>query len=42
VGIGAVLTVVYAMVTGEESASLLKAVFLLLIIGSVVGLKLAH
>jgi quaternary ammonium compound-resistance protein SugE len=42
VGIGAVLTVVYAMATGEESASLLKAVFLVLIIGSVVGLKLAH
>jgi quaternary ammonium compound-resistance protein SugE len=42
VGIGAVLTVVYAMATGEESASLLKAVFLVLIIWSVVGLKLAH
>jgi quaternary ammonium compound-resistance protein SugE len=42
VGSGAVLTVVYAMATGEESASLLKAVFLVLIIGSVVGLKLAH
>jgi quaternary ammonium compound-resistance protein SugE len=42
VGIGAVLTVVYAMATGEESASLLKAVFLVMIIGSIVGLKLAH
>jgi quaternary ammonium compound-resistance protein SugE len=42
VGIGAVLTVVYAMATAEESASLLKAVFLVMIIGSIVGLKLAH
>ena len=42
VGIGAVLTVVYAMATGGESASLLKAAFLVMIIGGVVGLKLAH
>jgi quaternary ammonium compound-resistance protein SugE len=42
VGIGAVLTVVYAMVSGEESASLLKAMFLVMIIGGVVGLKLVH
>ena len=42
VGIGAVLTVVYAMATGEETASLLKAAFLVMIIAGVVGLKLAH
>jgi multidrug transporter EmrE-like cation transporter len=30
------------MATGEESVSLLKAAFLVLIIGSVFGLKLAH
>jgi quaternary ammonium compound-resistance protein SugE len=42
VGIGAVLTVVYAMATGEETASLLKAVFLVMIIGGVIGLKLVH
>ena len=42
VGIGAVLTVVYAMVTGDEPASLLKVAFLVMIIGGVVGLKLAH
>ncbi|MBJ7337795.1 multidrug efflux SMR transporter [Mycolicibacterium sp.] len=42
VGIGAVLTVVYAMATGDEPASLLKAAFLVMIIGGVVGLKLAH
>ena len=42
VGIGAVLTVVYAMATGDEPASLLKVVFLATIIGGVVGLKLVH
>ena len=42
VGIGAVLTVVYAMVTGEESVSPLKLVFLGGIVGSVIGLKLTH
>ena len=42
VGIGAVLTVVYAMATGEEPVSLLKALFLVMIVGGVIGLKLAH
>lgn len=42
VGIGAVLTVVYAMATGGESASMLKVMFLVMIIGGVVGLKLVH
>lgn len=42
VGIGAVLTVVYAMVTGEEPVSLLKVVFLAMIVGGVVGLKFSH
>lgn len=42
VGIGAVLTVVYAMLTGAEAASLLKVVFLLGIVGCVIGLKLLH
>ena len=40
VSIGASITVVYAMATGAESASLLKVLFLLGIIGCVVGLKL--
>ena len=40
VGIGAVLTVVYAMATGGESASPLKVMFLVMIIGGVIGLKL--
>ena len=39
VGIGASLTVVYAMLTGAEPVSVLKVVFLLLIIGGVIGLK---
>ncbi|MGW7514233.1 DMT family transporter [Streptomyces sp. NPDC054796] len=42
VGIGAVLTVLYAMLTGGESVNTLKVVFLVLIVGSVIGLKAAH
>ncbi|MGX1770300.1 DMT family transporter [Dietzia sp. NPDC055343] len=40
VGIGASLTVIYAMITGAEPVSVLKVVFLLMIVGGVVGLKL--
>jgi quaternary ammonium compound-resistance protein SugE len=39
VGIGAVLTVVYAMVVEGEAASPLKVLFLLGIVGCVIGLK---
>ncbi|MEV4352540.1 multidrug efflux SMR transporter [Actinoplanes sp. NPDC049596] len=42
VGIGAVLTVVYAMATGTESASLLKILLLAGIIACVAGLKFLH
>ncbi|MEV6487935.1 SMR family transporter [Actinoplanes sp. NPDC051633] len=42
VGIGAVLTVVFAMLTGSEAASALKILFLLMIIGGVIGLKVSH
>ena len=42
VGIGAALTVLFGMVTGEESVSVVKALLLLGLIGCVVGLKLAH
>ena len=42
VGIGAVLTVAYAMLTGAETFSLLKVVLLVGIVGSVIGLKLLH
>ncbi|NNU26945.1 DMT family transporter [Isoptericola sediminis] len=40
VGLGAALTVSYAIATGEEPLSALKVVFLLGIVGAVVGLKL--
>lgn len=40
VGIGAALTVIYAMVTGEEPVSVAKVLFLTGIIGCVVGLQL--
>ena len=39
VGIGAVLTVAYAMLTGAESASLAKVVLMHGIVGCVIGLK---
>jgi len=40
VGVGATLTVAYAMVTGEESADLVKVALLLGLVGCIVGLKL--
>lgn len=40
VGIGAALTVGYAMATGAESASILKIALLLGLVGCIVGLKL--
>ena len=42
VGIGAVLTVVIAMVTGEEPVSPVKLLLLAGIVGCVVGLKVLH
>lgn len=42
VGVGAVLTVGYAMVTGQESVTALRLLFLLGIVSCIVGLKLAH
>jgi quaternary ammonium compound-resistance protein SugE len=42
VGIGAVLTVVIAMVSGEEAASPVKLLLLAGIVGCVVGLKVLH
>ena len=41
-GLGAVLTVTWAIVFGGESASVLKLLFLAGIIGCVIGLKLVH
>ena len=40
VGIGAVLTVAYAMIFGGEKASIVKVLLLLGIIGCVIGLKI--
>lgn len=40
VGIGAALTVVYAMVTGTETVSLVKILLVLGLVGCVVGLKI--
>jgi quaternary ammonium compound-resistance protein SugE len=42
VGIGAALTVAFAMATGEEPVSVVKVLLLVGLIGCVVGLKLAH
>ena len=40
VGIGASLTVAYAMITGDESFSFVKMLLILGLVGCVVGLKL--
>ncbi|WP_139978383.1 DMT family transporter [Nocardioides litoris] len=42
VGIGAALTVVVAMVTGEEPVSVVKVLLIMGLVGCVVGLKLTH
>lgn len=43
VGVGASLTVVYAMVTGDEDFSIVKMLLILGLVGCIVGLKLvAH
>ena len=42
VGIGAVLTVAIAIVTGEEALSAVKVLLLAGIVGCVLGLKLLH
>jgi quaternary ammonium compound-resistance protein SugE len=42
VGVGASLAVAFGMVTGSESASPVKVLLLLGLVGCIVGLKLAH
>ena len=42
VGIGASITVVYAMLTGTEPVSLAKILLIMGLIGCVIGLKLVH
>lgn len=41
VGIGASLAVIYSFMTGAESVSIAKVVFLVMIVGGVIGLKTA-
>jgi len=41
VGIGAALTVVFAMVTGAEAISVVKVLLVLGLVGCVIGLKVA-
>lgn len=40
VGIGASAAVAYSMLSGQETASALKIVFLLMIVGGIIGLRL--
>lgn len=42
VGVGASLTVVYGMASGDESVSVVKLLLLAGLLGCVIGLKLAH
>ncbi len=42
VGIGAVLTAGYAMVSGDEPATVVRLLLLAGIVGCVIGLKLTH
>lgn len=42
VGIGATLAVAYSMATGQEPVTLLKVLFLVMIVGGVVGLRLVE
>jgi quaternary ammonium compound-resistance protein SugE len=42
VGIGAVLTVTWAMASGAEPVSAIRLLFLAAIVGGVVGLKVVH
>lgn len=42
VGIGASGTVIFSMATGAETISLMKIIFLAMIIGGVIGLKFSH
>lgn len=42
VGIGTVLTVAYAMATGEEPLSAVRVLLVAGIVGCVIGLKLTH
>lgn len=42
VGVGAALTILYAVATGAETMSLVRGILLAVMIGCIVGLKLTH
>ena len=42
VGIGASLTVVFGMASGDESVTAVKVLLLVVLLGCVIGLKLTH
>ena len=42
VGIGASIAIVYSFVSGQEAVSLAKVLFLLMIVGGIVGLKVVN
>jgi quaternary ammonium compound-resistance protein SugE len=42
VGVGASLTVLYGMASGDESVSVIKVLLLMGLLGCVIGLKLVH
>lgn len=42
VGVGASLTVLYGMASGDESVSVIKVLLLVGLVGCVIGMKLAH
>ena len=41
-GVGAVVTVIYSFAAGHEAATVWKVLFLAMIIGGIVGLKVVH
>lgn len=41
-GVGATLTVLWSFVTGQERATLAKALLLIALVGCVIGLKVVH
>jgi quaternary ammonium compound-resistance protein SugE len=42
VGIGASIAIVYSFVSGQEAVSLAKVLFLLMIVGGIIGLKVVN
>ena len=42
VGIGASLTVIYSFATGQEAVTVLKIVFLLMIVAGIIGLRVVN